>query len=336
MQVSGARGTAQGSWSAVAALACGCALALALPALVAPPEGREAGCARWVVADRDGAALVLLDDDLMLAGRLPVPWPTHARARPAGGFWVVSATQGHPRAGQRLRLLGAPGQEPAELELPPAIDLEIDALGRALLLVRAPAGATLVLKASPGVIEERFEVGCDARSLAPGGSQLGVAAGREGLLVLDEAGHGRRRAPSGATSSVLDAAALGEGAWVVLERGDSLGSERVLVLDEDLRVTHQTSCPGAERLAVGPGPSGAVWVIESAGRWVRRIHPRPRQGPELVHLPALGASAAQVDSRGGLVLAAPGAILRVSLEGEAEAGQGGFVRLTDIAAVTPP
>ena len=71
-------------------------------------------------------------------------------------------------------------------------------------------------------------------------------------------------------------------------------------------------------------------MLGDAGRWACRVDPDRlvRGAPAL--LAAIGAERAVEDEGGGLLVAAPGVILRLGPLGAAEPGQGGFVYLADL------
>jgi hypothetical protein len=286
-----------------------------------------------VVADRDASALILLDDDLLVADRLDLPWPTLVRAHPGGGVWVVSATLGHPRAGHELRLVRRSPPAEVTLEVPAVLDLEVDAGGRAWLLTEPQAGGSQVLRAAPGAALERLDAPEGARGLALLGDRLGVAAGEAGFLLLGAAGAGWTSAWSEPGTQVLDAASGPGSRWWLLVRSGPAGSERVLVLDGSLHVAGAWSCAGCALVVPGPAVSSGAWALGGRAGWARRLDPGSRRWRELARLSALGANSAASDKRGGLLVAAGGALLRLDYLGRGRCGQGGFAFLADLDAL---
>jgi hypothetical protein len=316
-------------WSAAAALAIGALLALLAGAPRGTGTAQRRGPARWVAADRDGCELVLLDEDLMVVERRALPWPTHVRAFGRdGSLWVVSALAGHPRGAQELLRMDALGRVEALHALPPAVDLEVEASGRAWVLVRPSGGGAEVWTTEGGSAPARLPAPTDARALVVAPDRIALVSPGQGLLLLDEASGCWMPIAGPATVGVLDAAPAAGGGWWLLVRGGAPGSERVLHLVG--RRAARIPCSGAEWL-VGPGPTGgACWVVGEDGGWLRRVV-AARGGRGLFVCPAAeGGRAAALDAEGGLVLAAGGALLRLRSDGSAAPGQGGFAHLSDL------
>jgi len=323
------------SWSGALALAAGAALALGPPWLPSPGGNREAGEPRWVVADRDARRIVLLDDDLLVVERREVPWPTHVRAAPGGALWIVSATLGHPRAGHELLLTDRVGRSQAVWEVPPVLDLEVERTGRAWILDRPPSGSLQVRAFAPGKAPACFSVPDRARAIAMGDGSVLVAAGDEGLGVLDPASGDWRLAWHEEGCCVLEVAAHGgPRAWLLVREGLD-GSERVVELDGVLATAGNVRSPGSALVSASQGVQAAVWSVGATGDWARRLDPREGRSSAVVRLPALGAVAAFTELDGGLLVAAGGALLRLDRSGRVLPGQGGFARLVDLDALGP-
>jgi len=288
------------------------------------------------VADRDGGEVVLLDPDLLVIQRLRVPWPTQITSRAGGGLWVVCATQGNPRGPHELRRLAGGLDEGAALEVAPVIDLESDPEGGVWLLTAPPGGAPQLQRLAVDGTPEVLPAPSQARRLALSGARVAIAARTQGLLLLEEGSRAWESVPDCEGLDVLDVAADGSGGWWLLARADLPGSEHALHLDASLRVLAEVPCQDARALAVGGGLGMAPWVLGPRGAWVQRlVAPSPRSQAR-VSLSARGAETAVLDGRGGLLLAACGALLRLGPDGWNEPGQGGFECLVDVAAYVPP
>jgi hypothetical protein len=289
----------------------------------------SAGPPAWIAADRDGGELVVLDARLFVAERIAVPWPTHVRTTRAG-LWVVSAAHGHPKAAHELRWRAAHARQwTAAFDLPPVLDLESDDSGRALALVRGPSGDVALVRATPQGVELWRELPPDARSLAPCGERIGVAAGAAGLLVLDDQLAAWTCAWSRAGAEVLDALPDDEGWWSLIRDG-SVGAATLRWIGFDGSAGAPLEAQGARRIAACAATS-SLWILGEGDAWARRIEPASGQELAFARLAALGVAELEVDAGGGLVLAAAGALLRLARDGRPVPGQGGFRRLADLA-----
>jgi hypothetical protein len=299
----------------------------------ATPRG-PARAARWIVADRDGGEVIWLDADLFVVERSDVPWPTRVRATRAGA-WVTSAVHGHPKAEHLVRWLALEPSAAASVAVPPVLDLELDVEGRALVLARDAAGAHSLLRIAAHGIDASFDAPAGSRSLAVSGSQIGLAAGSTGFLVLDEQRGAWSCAWAHASASLIDVAP-GEQGWWLLCRDDPSASEWAVRIGSDLRAGEPLPVHGAERAAACGGDASALWLLGGEGSWAKRADASSGAVLSLASLPAPGVAELAADSRGGLVLAAAGAVLRLDREGVAAPGQGGFRRLADLARIQGP
>jgi hypothetical protein len=329
---------ARAPWRAVAAGGLALVLGAGLKASeggVLDPSRRPPGPAHWIAADRDGGALVFLDADLFVVERRSVPWPTKVRAA-RGGIWTVSAVQGHPKGEHDLRWTAWDGSAAASVVVPPVIDLETDADGSAWLLARTDSESCEVLRAVAQGLQDRIDAPSDARSLAVREGRVGLAAGASGFLVLDEERCAWLRAQLPGAARALDAAAIAQGWWVLLR--DALpGSERLVRLDLELNATAAVAAAEAERIAeFGLDEGSGVWLLGGSGTWARRSGPRHGEELAFVHLSALGVNELAADTRGAVLLAAAGALLRFDGAGFPAPGQGGFSRLVDLTRVPAP
>lgn len=276
----------------------------------------------WVAADRDGDALVELDEDLFVLGRHVLESPLLLRAG-GGRVWIVHAPAGAPGPPQALRPWGATGAGAARA-VGAVLDLEVDGRGRALVLEEVGGERSLTrhdVRAAPCDLE--VPAGAVALALAPTGPA--VALGRSGWAERDPTGRWRVR--SGLEgAAVLDLAARPQGGWWSVEE---VPGEAGCVL-----VTRDGSGVPLRARAVGDVHALAR---RAAGPWAWAWDERdlaPPEGPALM-LGAAGARAAVGDARGGVVLAAGGALLRLTSEGRGAPGQGGFARLVDLERLGP-
>lgn len=280
----------------------------------------------WVAADRDGSALVELDGDLLVLARRELECPLWVRAG-GGQTWVVHAPAGAPTPPFALRVWGAAGAGPAAA-VGETLGMEVDAQGRALVLVRDGAGASALERyGSSGLV---CDMGAppESAALALGPRGPAVALGVAGWAELLPDGGWRRNAGfEGAC--VLDLAPRAEGGWWILVRlpGET-DAWRVAVNGEGLPLELQP-VGDARRLA---RRCAAPWAWSTGAREVRGPGPSGARGVSLHHA---GAGAAVGDAHGGLVVAAAGALLRLAPSGAASPGQGGFMRLTDLERLEP-
>jgi hypothetical protein len=315
-------------WRGAAALAAGGLLALAPERLRGSGAPVPSGSARWVVADRDGGELVLLDEDLLVVERRELPWPTHVRAGPDGGLWAVSARDGHPDGVHELVRMDAAGALDVLHTLPPVLDLEVDDAGRAWLLVRPRAGGAEVVVTGGRAWPARFPAPHDARALVLDGERTALVSPRSGLLALEPASGCWERVAGPDEGELLDAAPADDAGWWLLVRAGPTGEERLLRLEGGR--AWDARCPGAERLAAGRADTRACWVVGEQGNWVRRLAGDARSRGLFARPAARGGQAAALDEEGGLVLAAGGALLRLRSDGATAPGQGGFAHLSDL------
>lgn len=311
------RTLAQLATSLTAALAT-CAPAARLPA--SPNPGWSADTV-WVAADRDGDALVELDGDLLVVARRPLAGPLHVRCG-GGRTWVVHAPLGHPGGPQALRPWTARGPGPA-LSVGEVLDLEVDARGAALVLERDPRGAVRLGRAQPDGASCDLGAPPGAVALALGARGPALALGTGGWAVAGC--EGPWRVLGGLDGAeVLDLEPGPDGGWWTLER--HRGEPEVLCVAR--------SAEGLPRAAWPVGRSRRL-ARRAAGAWAwepdERLLFAPRGGP--CRLAQAGARAAVGDGRGGLVVAAAGALLRLTADGAAAPGQGGFARLVDVERV---
>lgn len=299
-------------WSGIGALA---ALGLALAggtlrrAELAPPGP----VALWA-ADRDAGLVYGLDAELILACRVPLRAPLALARAGEGPLFVL-------RAGGILDVLDARGTPQRELDVGACLDL--DAHADCALLVQ-PAGALrigpdlarTVLAQSPGLC-------CITGSL--GSVLVGTQDGRVLRLALDGAGELAGVALGG---SIVDLAPS-------KEPGGSLALDgpgrRLVCLAPDLRPRWRIALPIAARQIVAVAGEERVWLVDTDSPRVLRYGPGGALELDRGHLPLLGIERALAWPGGGVLLAAPGALLQLDAQGHLAPGQGGFNFLVALA-----
>lgn len=316
--------------AAWAVLACGLGVlvaALAAFATADPPPTPPGDVAVWA-ADRDASRVFGLDADLRLARRIPVDWPLDVEPAHDGGLWVLRAETNLSSATHRLDRFDAQGAMVTELWVERALDLDVLAGGEQALLVEERLGYP------PRVIRVRTEG--SVFPLHERDGLLCVAGERDALLAGTGDGHVLRvHATSGA---VLASASVGGriadlapgptagSAWAL----DVAGNGRVLRLAADLAVVWSAPLPRAARwLAPVPGEE-RVWVACTSEPCVVRFGPGGALELDRCGLPLPGLERA-LAWRGGVLVTAVGAVLRLDHEGNPRPGQGGFDYLVDLA-----
>lgn len=278
----------------------------------------------WLAADRDGNALVELDEDLFVVGVRELPHPLWVRTHGAH-VWVVHAPQGSPDPPLSLRAWGAAGPGPAR-EVGEVLGLEVEPSGSVLVLERARGGGARLTRhdAAGGACDLAAPQGAVALALGPQGAGLALgdrgwaSLGPEGTWVVRD---GLER------GSVLDLAPRAEGGWWTLLRWPG-EPESLCVAIDGAGVPVEVRHVGSARRLSRRG--GRPWAWEGDGRTIHG------GGAQPIELSSRGSQAAVGDGDGGLLCAAAGAILRVDAAGAARPGQGGFARLVDLERLSPP
>jgi hypothetical protein len=297
---------------------CGCAQAEG-PGAARPP-GWDARTV-WVAADRDGDALIELDLDLFVVGRRALESPLVVRAA-GGALWVVHAPAGSPEPPLALRRWGEGGPGPPAA-VGEVLALEVDGAGRALLLERAGDGDVRLLRFDAAGEVCDLQAPQEGRALALGTAGPALALGDAGWAEAGPDGSWRRRTGfEGAV--VLDLAARTGGGWWTLAWIPGETEALCIAHDSDGVPREVRDVGAARRLARGRGPPW-VWAVDA-----RAVRAPLAAAGRVVELPLAGARAALADGRGGLVVAAAGALLRLDARGAARPGQGGFARLVDL------
>lgn len=285
-----------------------------------PPAGRPA----WWVVDRDSDAAYALDDRLILALRSSVRRPIDVRSTIDGGAWI-------------LRSNAARGAESLVRILPDgAIALDMP-LGSRATLASSDAGDALVIEGtgspSSRLLRIRPDRGTSVLAEEPG---LTCAVVDGSSLVLGSSSGALRRSPlapdtGGEACANLDGpiAALarsGAGSGIYVLYGDA--GERLGLLGEDLE-TRWIASSGIRCSGIAPTPDTRhVWVVDIERPSIRRFSREGSLELERTDPSFLGAVRAVATESGGLVVATPGALIRVDADGRTRPGQGGFVFLS--------
>lgn len=277
-------------------------------------------------ADRDGERVIGLGCDLFAARSWPVECPVDVVPGGEGSLWVLRADRADPTALPRLLRLSAEGEVLLDLPLPGAERIHgavgggeclalVDVEGKRQLCRIDLDGERVVLaRAAPGA---RLAVGAGGVLLVEG----------ECLRLVGGEAHAR---PSG--GRVLALAPADQGWWLVEE----LEGERFLRrldarLDSSLRRTLADLDLDAEGiLLLAPRPGrGGVWLVNHRGEAVRFDAAGRVRARGAAPLPGVERCVATED--GGVLLALPGAIVRLDFLGRPCPGQGGFDFLVALA-----
>jgi hypothetical protein len=283
----------------------------------------------WAV-DRDAHALYALDSDLIVTRTIPCGWPLQVSACRDGGVWVMRSGNGTPTFGGRLDRRTAAGELITEVTLATCTDLDVNELDEALVIesktVAHPDRALRVR--IEGSIFPLFEMN-GVTCVAPSQSSVALGTATGSVLRVDPHGSGAILSQTHLGGRIGD---LARGPypgtlWVL----DVSGSRRLYLLDADLsvrwsvpvdlRASHFAPVPNAER----------VWIADTVEPRVRRFGPSGRLELDVSGLPLVGMDRATAWLDGGVLCAAPGAIVHLDGEGHLQPGQGGFDYLDDLA-----
>lgn len=292
-----------------------------------PVHGPSAGPRVWWVADRGADRLLELDAELLVRRSLELAAPVAVASSSDGWSWVVSARQSGPAGLHRLVRLDPSGFAVLEWDLPPVRGLQISPAGDALVLAGLGQEGALWRGRGTGEFELLAELP-GAMAMATRGWLTLVAQESGELRVLS--GH---RDPAPLAMTVLEGRPLGVAAgpdagWWVLEMR-WMGA-RVLSLDRDLEMRHATPVDVARPVLAGGATEGGVWVLDLDRGRVLRLAPVSGGIVQDVELPVRACVAGWSTSDGGVLVASPGALLRLDSEGRVTSGQGGFAHLAAV------
>lgn len=323
---------------ACAYLGAGAALGL-LPRLFAREEW---DVCLWI-ADRGADRIHGLDRSLIVRRSVTVDAPTGLAHARGGGLWVLGSLSGAASGPFVLQLL-EPGTQASQVRL------EFGASGH---LVVGPGGAAFLIEWGGGG-NGADQLWC----VEPDGARRHRVLAAHGLTALAATGTGpASRIVAGGSSGELWSfggpslardplplalGALG-GAIRDLAPGPAGGTwalggdrARLELLDEDLQLLWGVGVdPGRWRLVAVPGEE-RVWLLDGGLPEVERRGPGGRLELRRRDLPMAGLEcglAGGARDGVGLLLATPGALLRLDGEGRSLPGQGGFVFLTAMAPI---
>lgn len=311
-----------------APLALGAGLALAWRAGPKLAADFEPGPPTTWVADRDAQALVGLDDELFEARRIELASPVEVELAQDGGLWAVSASESHPLGRHDLVRYAVDGARSAALTFGPVYDL--DRLGPdALVVERQGALGRVVRVTLAGEVLAVAEL-ANARCASGSGSRA-VVGTDDGEVWLFDAAHQpprvlARRELAGPIGDLRPGPT--PGTWWALDVG---GVARLSLLEPTL-ATRWTVEVGLHALHIAPARGvERVWVADTTQPVVRRYGPGGALELDLHDLPHSGLDRGVALEEGGVLLVAPGAVLRLDERGELQPGQGGFDFLVDLA-----
>lgn len=304
-----------------------------IPGASSTPIQPPGAIAVWAT-DRDAHQVYGLDLDLILARSIPLGWPLEVEACDSGGAWVLRSGNAGTLTGHRLDRLSRAGELITEVTIHHALDLDTFQ-GEDALVIETPGGS----HATTRVL--RFHKEGSLFSLLEQAGLVCVAGSRDSVLAGTDSGAVLRidPAPSGSVGVILAQVQLG-GRIGDLARGpwpgsawalDTSAARRLFLLDADLSVRwvanvgiaalHIAAVPGEER----------VWLADTATPRVRRFGPAGALEIDRRGLPLIGLDRAVAWREGGVLVAAPGAILHLDANGQTAPGQGGFNYLIDLA-----
>ena len=286
------------------------------------------GAAKVRVADRDGDALVLLDAALIEVGRVALRRPVRLERAPRGNLWAALAVEDSPLGAHELVLLDGAGRVLARRSGGALLDL--DGGERALVVEAEDGGATAARWVDAAGADEDLACVTDLVAAAVLEKDVLLARGTGELMLLREgiAGAHERIAQVPLGAALLDVAPA-PGGWWILAR-DPHTQESVLAR-LDAALGHLWSVPtgsAARRILAAAGQERAWLSDPERGRALR--FGRGGVLEVRVQLALAGALAGEALEDGGVLLAAPGALLRLDRLGAALPGQGGFAYLSDV------
>jgi len=274
-----------------------------------PPTSEPA----WWAVDREADAAYVLDENLILARCVRVRRPVEVCATRDGGAWILAGS-GASRKGRSLLRLRADGSRATAIALGSSAALSVLEDDDALVV---DDGCRLVRCGQEG----------EARILLEGRDLACAAAHGSAVLVGSRSGEIFRLRAGGLecarlAAPILDLESVGPSVYVLF--GDPPRIGRLL---PDLSLRWETACePGCTGIAAAE--DGGAWIVDDGASRLRRLARDGSIGFERAGLAGAAALAGAGD--GSVVLALPGALLRIDARGKNRRGQGGFVFLSDV------
>jgi hypothetical protein len=281
--------------------------------------------AAWV-ADRDGGRAVALGPRLERVRAVALHHPVRVAARADGGAWVVEARAGSPVGPHALTRLAEDGRAATPpLSLGPVLDLAcLD--GEDALAVELASGSVVRVDAAGSA---RTITTVSGATAVTGRAERALVGADDGRLVLFDAG------PVPALLAVRDVGGeIGDvrpgptaETWWALD----VAGGQVLLVDDDLDPIWTRSA-GVAALHVAPvAREERVWLIDANEPHALRYGPTGALELSVADLPLGGLDRGAATGDGGLLLIAPGAVLRLDGDGRLVDSQGGFDFLTDLS-----
>lgn len=315
-------------------LATGLSVALGWGVLTSRSSGPPVDevVALWV-CDRAAEALIGLSAEGLSVGRVSVAWPRRLVACGEGELWVLCGAGPGPRAATSLRHMGRDGALGPELPMQGVRALAGGRDGALFALLDDGEGAHL----------ERISRDRTRRRLRPCSREARLSSdslGRAWLLEPGElscfgaaSGVQRCRRDLAVSGGVEDFAWAGDSGWA-LERS-STGALQLLHLTAGGEVAPLATLEALrEPIRLAPSGSNAVWVVSEDGRALRVDSSGALLGSG--EFPMLGIEAVLAADGGGVWALSGGALMRLSREGVARPGQGGFRYAVDLSVSSPP
>jgi hypothetical protein len=292
-----------------------------------PGRASNAGPLAFWVADRDGCAVYGLDEDLVLARRVRIEWPTAVAGRPDGGAWVLRSSSGAPSGPTRLVRLDSNGAIRSETVFSACASLDSLDDGSAIVLDGSDRVALCDETGRVEIVYRGRELTCIA------GSKDSFAVwDSQGTLVrvsLDPLGDILARVDLRERISVLESDSDVGHLWALT------ASECATIhrLDDDLSIEWSAGAGSVgTRLASDHDPN-RIWLVDESQSVIRRLGRNGVVELEREELPIVGPSGAVRDPRGGLLIIGAGCVLPLDSTGKTRPGQGGFAHLADVDRV---
>ncbi len=296
----------------------------------------------WV-ADRDGQKVVGLDRDLVRVTERSIRWPLEIEGRRDRRFWVLRAAEGTIDGGFELSLHAVDGNRQRVETFGPLLDLATldgaDALAvemrtgepTAVWRVRADGARWIALQ----VPDVRCAAGRSDRILAGTDQGKVLLADADGtrtvldqryfdLQIIDVA-----PGPPEPSASTKPAGGSSGLTWWVLGL-DAQGLGRLLLLDAELEPRWEAATELRPRHLVPVPGREQAWVADITAPRVRRFGPGGVLEVDRDDLQLLGFDRGAAWPDGGVVLTAPGTLLRLDANGDLLPSQGAFAYPVDL------
>lgn len=286
----------------------------------------------WI-ADRDGCAVYGLDENLVLARRTLVEWPTAIIGCPDGGAWVLRSSSGASTGSASLLRLNSDGAIRTETVFSACASLDSLGDGSAIVLEEGwgEEGDDRVLRCDEA---GRVEIVYSGRALtcisvSKGSIGVGDAHGTLVRVSLDPVGAVTARVDLQDRISDLESDSSANHFWALTT------SERATIhrLDDDFVVRWSAEAGSPATSLASDHDRERIWLVDGSQSVIRRLGEYGIFELETMGLPIVVPSRAVRDLRGGLVVASPGCVLLLDATGRMRPGQGGFTHLVAVDCV---